>query len=209
MRYNVQTANERSELMLSVIALIAGLVLMIKGDFRVGKRYIPKNIGRVIALLLISPITISFCVTALVLPNAIQNIEDVSLDALLSEPAYQDLIVRLSTIELGALVIALLIVGYLILSRPEAPNAPPPGSMTYNPPPAHNTPSDLYPFAGVPVQAPPPAPSVMTVEEAATYLRVAPDAVQRLIDEGKIAAARTASGFRIAKRVLDDYLSGE
>jgi excisionase family DNA binding protein len=196
--------------MLSMIALIAGLVLMIKGDFRVGKRYIPKNIGRVIALLLISPITISFCVTALVLPNAIQNIEDVSLDALLSDPAYQDLIVRLSTIELGALVIALLIVGYLILSRPETPNAPmPPRSMPYNPPPAHNTPSDLYPFAGVPVQAPPPAPSVMTVEEAAAYLRVTPDDVQRLIDEGKIAAARTASGFRIAKRVLDDYLSGE
>jgi excisionase family DNA binding protein len=53
------------------------------------------------------------------------------------------------------------------------------------------------------------APSIMTVAEAAAYLRVSEQDVLDLIDEGKLPAARVGGAYRIARRAVDDYLGGD
>ncbi len=190
--------------MCSGAALIIGLFLLVKGDFRIANRNIPKNFGRLIGGLLIAPLVVSICVSVLVLPGIMDVTEDISIDTLINSPEYQ----QVALLELGLLVLALIGVAYLILSRPKSPpNTPPVVPPTYSyGAPSTSAPSNNFPFAGMPKQAPPPMPSVMTVDEAAAYLRVTAADIQGLIDEGKIAAARTASGFRIARRVLDDFL---
>ncbi|MEZ4861223.1 MAG: SPFH domain-containing protein [Caldilineaceae bacterium] len=50
-------------------------------------------------------------------------------------------------------------------------------------------------------------PSVMTLEEAASYLRVAPTDVQALITSGEIKAKQIGSQYRISKEAIDAYLN--
>jgi excisionase family DNA binding protein len=56
-------------------------------------------------------------------------------------------------------------------------------------------------------QATASAPSVMTLEEAATYLRVTPADVQAIIDSGDIKAKKIGAQYRISKEAIDAYLS--
>ncbi|MBX2997094.1 MAG: SPFH domain-containing protein [Caldilineaceae bacterium] len=51
-------------------------------------------------------------------------------------------------------------------------------------------------------------PDVMTLEEAAAYLKVSADDVQALIDEGQIAARKIGSQYRISKGVIDQFMAG-
>jgi excisionase family DNA binding protein len=51
-------------------------------------------------------------------------------------------------------------------------------------------------------------PDVMTLSEAAAYLKVSEADVQGLIDGGEIKAKKIGTSFRISKKVLDDFLSG-
>jgi excisionase family DNA binding protein len=51
-------------------------------------------------------------------------------------------------------------------------------------------------------------PDVMTLAEAAAYLKVSEADVQGLIDGGEIKAKKIGSEFRISKKVLDDFLAG-
>jgi excisionase family DNA binding protein len=51
-------------------------------------------------------------------------------------------------------------------------------------------------------------PEVMTVAEAAAYLRVSEADVQALIETGEIKARKIGTQYRIAKKALDDYLAG-
>ena len=53
-------------------------------------------------------------------------------------------------------------------------------------------------------QEPLKLPNVMTVKEAAVYMGVTQDEIMRLIDAGKLPAARDNAGFRIARSVLDE-----
>lgn len=65
--------------------------------------------------------------------------------------------------------------------------------------PARETPSPATPF-----------PAVLTLAEAARYLRISEHDVYQLIDEGSIPASRDAGGtFRIARSALDDFRSSE
>ena len=50
-------------------------------------------------------------------------------------------------------------------------------------------------------------PDVMTVAEAAAYLKVSPADVQALITGGQVKAKQIGSDFRISKKVLDDFLA--
>lgn len=50
-------------------------------------------------------------------------------------------------------------------------------------------------------------PAVMTLEEAAVYLKVSPSDVQSLIDEGQISAKKIGSQYRISKGVIDQFLA--
>ena len=49
-------------------------------------------------------------------------------------------------------------------------------------------------------------PDVMTLEEAARYLKVTPADVQSLIDSGELKAKKIGSSFRISKAAIEDYL---
>lgn len=51
-------------------------------------------------------------------------------------------------------------------------------------------------------------PDVMTLEEAAAYLKVSTDDVQALIDEGQISARKIGSQYRISKGVIDQFMAG-
>ena len=55
---------------------------------------------------------------------------------------------------------------------------------------------------------PPAAPAVMTLEQAAAYLQVAPADIQALIDDGSLHARRIGSQYRIARKAIDDFLAG-
>jgi len=50
-------------------------------------------------------------------------------------------------------------------------------------------------------------PDVMTLEEAAAYLKVAPSDVQALIDSGEISAKKIGAQYRISKSVIDAFLA--
>ncbi|GAB1420391.1 hypothetical protein MASR2M15_04880 [Anaerolineales bacterium] len=52
-----------------------------------------------------------------------------------------------------------------------------------------------------------PAPAIMSLEEAADYLRVQEDDLIELINGGQIPAARIGGNYRIAKSAIDDYLT--
>jgi excisionase family DNA binding protein len=56
--------------------------------------------------------------------------------------------------------------------------------------------------------APASVPDVMTLEEAAAYLKVSPGDVQALIDSGEIRARQIGSQYRISKGVIDEFLAG-
>jgi excisionase family DNA binding protein len=51
------------------------------------------------------------------------------------------------------------------------------------------------------------APDVMTLSEAAAYLKVGEPDVQGLIDSGQVKAKKIGSDFRISKKALDDFLA--
>ena len=50
-------------------------------------------------------------------------------------------------------------------------------------------------------------PGVMTLEEAAAYLKVSTADVQAAIDAGELKAKKIGSQYRIAKDAIDTYLS--
>ena len=52
------------------------------------------------------------------------------------------------------------------------------------------------------------APSVMTLEEAAGYLKVSTADVEAIIDSGELKARKIGSQYRISKDAIDAFLSG-
>jgi excisionase family DNA binding protein len=51
-------------------------------------------------------------------------------------------------------------------------------------------------------------PGVMTLEEAAAYLKVSPADVQAVIDSGELKARKVGSQYRISKEAVDAFLAG-
>jgi excisionase family DNA binding protein len=51
-------------------------------------------------------------------------------------------------------------------------------------------------------------PGIMTLEEAAAYLKVKPADVQAAIDSGDLKARKIGAEFRISKDAIDAYLKG-
>jgi excisionase family DNA binding protein len=52
------------------------------------------------------------------------------------------------------------------------------------------------------------APDIMTVAEAAAYMRITERDVMGLIDQGKLGAARIGDSYRIARIAIEDFMSG-
>ena len=159
--------------MCSGIAFLIGLFLLFKGQFRVANRTIPPGQSRAIALILMAPPVVAFCAATFLLSSS----GDVTYDQFL----------QVGFVEIGALVIAIGLVVYNILSLPQTP--------------------DYTPQAANPVMRPQQPPSVMTVAEAAAYMRVSESEVLNLIEQGKLAAARIGDSYRIARIAIDDFVA--
>jgi excisionase family DNA binding protein len=52
------------------------------------------------------------------------------------------------------------------------------------------------------------AASVMTLEEAAAYLKVSPADVEAIITSGELKARKIGTQYRISKEAIDAYLAG-
>jgi len=191
---------------MSLILLLFGLFFIFKGNFRLLGRNVPKDQGRLIGVLLSAPFTIYMCATMFV------------VSAYMSAPDFNpmtadsmEMVTEIMDSQNGSMLVTLDLVSmlvcgglalYLVLSRPQSP----PNVMP-NFPNMTTPPSQAYPAAfSSASRASAPPPTIMTVPEAAAYLRVTEADIEDLITQGKLPAARTASGYRIARSVIDEYL---
>ncbi len=129
----------------------------------------------------------------------------------------------LSISQLVMMVVAVILAYILIADPPNAPNLPgilgqiqnerrgkpaqpPSSSSSSRPKQQQQRPAQRHPLESfMPVRSQPiKVANVLSVKEAAVYLGVTPEDILRLIDDGKLAAARDSGGFRIARSVLDD-----
>ena len=162
--------------MCSGIALIFGLFLLLRGQVVINNRVIPPNRTRLIGLVLIAPFAVGLIAGMLMLSPG-------------SELDF-DMLQNAALVEVVALIIAFAVVYYLIATTPRSETTPLPSNRSY------------MPMNAVPAQV----PDILTVPEAAAYLRVSEAEVMRLIDDSKLPAARIGDSFRIARIAIDDFL---
>lgn len=164
------------------IFFFAGLYYILTGRFRIGKRVITGNRARYIGGVLVLPLAFGLIVGFIIGLNTglSGDLSNLDWDALSSVAMIELLLV------IGAFIAALT----LVLTAPEADFAP--ANM------------EVHSLAATP----PPTVfgSVLTVPEAARYLKVSEAEILQLIDDGRIAAARIGSDYRIARVVLDELL---
>jgi excisionase family DNA binding protein len=188
--------------MLDIIPIILGIILLIRGSFTVLGRQVAGQTGRLIGALLIAPSIFTFCSSAVLAYNAIRvdeggemtiNVNDVNLEGLI-------------TTQLILLAVAFGISAWLIWKSPAAGASPsPPQPTMWGIPPA-SQPAD--PFTPPDRARAGSVPSILTVPEAARYLRVSEVEIIRLIEEGHLPAARTGgNNYRIARSAIDDYVN--
>jgi excisionase family DNA binding protein len=216
--------------MLSLIAFVAGIIMLIKGPFRLLNRTVSKRDARVAGAILMLPfiaellivLTLSF---SLVSESMVVDAEGgVSISSQVFE-TYLNQVNELSMVFLASLVMAVLAAGYVIWRSPQA-NTPPVSLSNPSPapppaPPPPPTPQSRpsrppreHPLGGFGVFAPAAAPkpvapkSIMSVAEAAAYIGATPADVERLIDENRLPAARSNGIYAIARSALDDYVQG-
>lgn len=178
--------------MLSIIAFIVGVVLLFKGSFRLGNRQVERPQARAIAFSLIAPLVIVFCVYMTMAPNYVQFNNDGTFS--FSVEAIDQMLGSLATLELITVMIAVGLSLFTIYGSPQTTEGEgQPVKPTASPFSSPSMPSHV--------------PDIMTVAEAATYLRVSEAEVLQLIDAGKLGAARIGGTYRIAKIAVDDLLS--
>ncbi len=71
-----------------------------------------------------------------------------------------------------------------------------------------NTMANAQQSAAAPAQPSASDPTVMTLDEAAAYLRVSAADVQAIIESGELKARKIGTQYRISKEAIDGYLSG-
>ena len=162
--------------MCSGIAFFFGLFLLFRGQLVINNRIIPQDRTRLIGLVLMAPLVLGLIVESLIFS------EVTTLDFETLQTA--------ALIDLALLLFAFGAVYYLITTSPPGDQMPVPS---------------MRPFASpTPVQQ--SVHDIFTVPEAAAYLRVSETEVMRLIDDGKLPAARIGDSFRIARIAIDDFL---
>ncbi|MDL1902135.1 helix-turn-helix domain-containing protein [Anaerolineae bacterium CFX9] len=180
---------------MDIITFVLGIFVLMRGSFRIAGRHIPQLKARRIGLLLMTPLALEFCYAPFLLSNVVTvNEEGV---AVLNQAAFDSALNTLVGIQLVVLALVLGSIIYIIYSVP-------PGVSVLEQTPQQTPPR----FAGQPVPAAPAPPSIMTVEEAAAYMRVPEAEVIALIEAGKIGAVRSGGSYRIARIAIDDYVSG-
>lgn len=190
--------------MFSGILLIAGLLLLFRGGFRIGARYVPAERTRIVAAIFMVPMLVQFCASSVIVFNS----DIVTPDGKIDQAAFQDVVLTFSNqLTLMDFLVALIAMGisaYLVFYVPTS-GTEPPAQQTGQP--NHSA----SPWTMKPITPPVPqvreVPSVMTVGEAALYLRVAEADVMKLIEDGKLPAARIGGSYRIARIAIDDFIS--
>lgn len=206
---------------MSLVLFVVGLVALIKGNFRMLNRAVSKRDGRLIGLVLMGPFLLEVVIVfSLSFSMVAQNMvvgDDGSVSV--SAQMFEDYLAQVMGYEPLLLIAAAVAIGVaaaIVLRSPQAsgttawpmPATPEQPKQTQQPQRAHplSTPVRLPTASARPVAAP---PSIMTVAEAAAYLHVTPAEVDQMIDQGRLPAARSPGGFRIARSALDEIVRGE
>jgi excisionase family DNA binding protein len=174
--------------MFSLIAFLTGLILLIRGQFRVGSRLIPAQRARMMGIILMSPFLLQFCISFVLVSNIVSVLPDGTVS--INQEDFYETVDSLNFLQIIAVAIASGIVIYMVYATPPSAGVPVAGSTPYTAPNATQ----------------PSVHDILTVPEAAAYLRVSEAEVMRLIDEGKLPAARIGDSFRIARIAIDDFL---
>ncbi len=181
--------------MIGLIIFLVGIFVLFKGSFTLFGRTVPQRQARAIGLILMAPLLIEFCASTMLMYNYLQFNADgtFSLDA----NAFQAITDQLSMVEL---ITVLLSIGLALLNIFNAPQ----GEAADSPQPARAT----NPLRSQQPQPPTaPVPNIMTVAEAASYMRVSESEVLDLINAGKLGAARIGDSYRIARIAIEDFLN--
>ncbi len=200
--------------MLSLFMFIVGLVMVIKGNFRLFNRQVSKRDGRLAGTVLIAPLVFEFCFVFTMSFSMVSENMLVGQDGTFSISAsvfetYVNQVLAYSNLFLITQIIAVSVAAVIILRSPRF-DLPSAATQTpYQPVRQH----PLHgPGQGLPNTAPRQAaapPAIMTIPEAAAYLRLTPAEIEQMIDEGRLPAARSPGGFRIARIALDELQRGE
>lgn len=181
--------------MLALIAFVFGLVVLFKGSFRLGSRTVMQAQSRPIAFYLMAPLIVLFCASTLMLPNYIQFNNDGTF--VISADAFDTVSNTIGMVEMIAVGLGLLLAGVTVYNAPRSDGTGMPAPVAAR---QH------------PLQAQPPTanrvPDIMTVAEAAAYMRVSESEIMGLIDQGKLGAARIGDSYRIARIAIEDFMSG-
>lgn len=129
------------------------------------------------------------------------------------QDALMNIVMVLALFEIVTMVISVFVAYILIVDPQNAPHLP--GILGKIQDERHQSGTQAtFVQTGRSVQTPvAPAPkvfgSVLTVAEAAAYMKVADADILQLIDDGKLAAARISNNsYRIARSNLDELMSG-
>lgn len=191
--------------MLDIIPVIIGLILLIRGRFVLAGRFVSSSTGRLIGALLIAPTVFTFCAsTVMTIPIAMdrmQSSESAQITIDLNDPALVEMITVLGSVQLVLLAGALVLSGYLIW---RSPTQPPVAAETLAGAGPWSAPAPLRPAA------PARVPDILTVPEAAAYLRISEEELLALIDAGRLPAARMGgNNYRIARIAIEDFFKND
>lgn len=171
--------------MLALITFVVGIVVYLKGEFRLSDRTVPRPQARSIGLFLMTPLVIQFCVSFILVNNYVQFNDDGSFTF---SPDFESITGTLGMVELIAVIIAIGLSLFTIFSKPPTETAP--------------TSAQVRTSGAQPQRV----PDIMTVAEAAAYMRVSESDVLELIEQGRLGAARIGSTYRIARIAIDDFM---
>jgi excisionase family DNA binding protein len=177
--------------MFALITFVLGLFFLIKGAFRFGSRAVAQPQARTIALSLMAPLVVYFCASYIMLSNNIQFNDDGTFE-MPSGDVFMAVYERIGSVELISVGLALLLTAYLIYGSPRVGS---PQAMAAAQPKGSSAPPTLN-----------RTPDIMTVAEAAAYMRVSEADVLSLIDQGKLGAARIGDTYRIARIAIEDFM---
>lgn len=174
---------------------VVGLVILFKGGFRLGSRVISFAQSRTLAMMLMAPLVLAVCANLVLFLNnsdVLMSMVDESGEVNFDAAAFNNILNYASSIELALVIGALVLVGFTLYNAPKDINIPP-----VQPHPRQG---------GAPASVPLKAPDIMTVAEAAAYMRLSESEVLTLIEEGRLGAAKIGNSFRIARIAIDDFM---
>ena len=172
--------------MFALITFLIGVFLLFKGAFHLGSRTVAQRQSRTIAFILMAPFVLELCMSSVLVYNNIQINQDGTVG--FSPDAFDYVANTLQTADLILVIGAAAVALYMIY-----------GSAQF----AGSAPSEKQKATSAPART----PDIMTVAEAAAYMRVSESDVMNLIDQGKLGAARIGSSYRIARIAIDDFIS--